>query len=398
MQMQASRIESYAAEAYVYGYPLVLSNSCASERYNALFLLRDDDLERSIAQGARILSAAAWLDVRVEPVIVTIPSAERYYFVSFFDAWSNALHSAGPRVTGYDRQVIAVTGPLSQPCELPEHTRVIRAPSSLLRVSARTASYSESDMSAAADFQARCTITPLSKFRDQRPKKYISPVATVSQEQLVSEVGRLDALEFFSELASLLESNPLPSADAGMRDIVASLLRSEHRANIERGVESAKRRIAAYRPARMEVGGWFFDDASEQFGRDHVRRAAAAHARLFSDVRADYVRLIADTDSAGHPLDGRSCYRITFDGGNEPPARGGWLVGTRPLMRSTGSIVRRDSSGRTAISLQSDAPQRLSDHWLPLEPGPFQVVLHIFWPSEVILNGGWIAPPIELKA
>ncbi len=397
MQMQASRIESYAAEAYVYGYPLVLSSSCASERYNAFFLLRDDDLERSIAQGARILSSGAWLDVRAEPVIVTIPSAERYYFVSFFDAWTNALHSAGPRVTGYDRQVIAVTGPLSQSGELPEHTHVLHAPSSLLRISARTASYSESDTSAAEDFQARCTIAPLSKSRD-RQKKYISPVATLSQERLVSDVDRLDALDFFAELASLLESNPLPSADAGMRDILVSLLRSEHRASIERGVELAKRRIAAYRPARMEVGGWFFDDATEQFGRDHVRRAAAAHTRVFSDVRADYVRLIADTDSAGRPLDGRSCYRITFDRGNEPPARGGWLVGTRPLMRSTGSIVRRDSSGRTAISLQNSAPQRSSDHWLPLEPGPFQVVLHIFWPSEVILNGGWIAPPIELKA
>ena len=74
-------------------------------------------------------------------------------------------------------------------------------------------------------------------------------------------------------------------------------------------------------------------------------------------------------------------------------------MSTRPLLRSACGIAQRDARGKIEIYIQRNQPVDVNhSHWLPVQAGPFKVVLNVFWPSEAILNGGWIPPTVELRS
>src|SRR5215831_2021567 len=91
-----------AEEAYIYGYPLVLMhvrqrmhtavssptfrnaplNQFAHSRFFPM--PHDKDMVRPHADS---LSSSAWLDLSNEPIVLSIPSTERYYLMSIWSGW-----------------------------------------------------------------------------------------------------------------------------------------------------------------------------------------------------------------------------------------------------------------------------------------------------------------------
>src|SRR5690242_14033276 len=109
-----------AADAYVWGYPLVVT-----ERTLQLLALRSpvnhlsfqnalaNASSRSVvAPNADTLYATAALDLRGEPYVLTVPAIhDRYYVFQLLDAYTNSFGYIGTRATGGDAGKFAITPP-----------------------------------------------------------------------------------------------------------------------------------------------------------------------------------------------------------------------------------------------------------------------------------------------
>jgi hypothetical protein len=383
---QLDRIKAAAAEAYIFAYPLVLSSLAAQTNAH------DEEYARCIGHGARMLSCDVWRELNSQPIVVNLPPTRRYHMVSLFDGWTNSIRSIGTRVTGTDAPRVFIAGPRGYDAPLAENDARIDSPTSLVRLSTRVAAYSDADLLSARHVLTHCvrpaTITPF------------------SQKRVVEAVEKMSSSEFFSIFAHLLENNPLLPIDTAIRETLGMLAIApgacrnavaDTDSTLENGARAGLARIRSYRDPFMRIGDWSVDDAGELHNRDYLRRAALARSRLCRDIPQDYMRFSAEADAAGDQLDGRFRYRLVLDRGNEPPARGPWFVGTQPLLRTSGSVAHRDGRGRIEIRLQRNQPLDIQEsHWLPVAAGPFTVVLHVFWPGEMLLGGGWIPPSIEL--
>ena len=398
-------IKAAAAEAYTFGYPLMLSHLASQ------MTLREAEFERGIGQSARMLACDVWRDLAVEPIVLSLPSTRRYHTVSLFDAWTHPIRSVGTRMTGPDARRFLIVGPGAEPVAAPTINARIEAPSSIIRISIRVAAYSDSDFAAARDILERCSAIPLGRFMHGERTLDTSSTVPFSQDCIVNAVERMSVESFFLGFSALLAGNPPQSLDSSMRTTLRVLglephaIREEQLPDTERelalehGMRLAISHIRSYRDDPIRIGNWSVDFASEPPSRDYLRRAALARARLCRDVPQDYMRLCADVDAAGDPLDGRFRYRLNFDCANEPPARGPWFAGTSPLLRTKGAIAQRDERGKIEIRLQRNPPADMDEsHWLPTRAGAFSAVLHVFWPGEMLLGGGWIPPPVQIIA
>jgi hypothetical protein len=101
-------------------------------------------------------------------------------------------------------------------------------------------------------------------------------------------------------------------------------------------------------------------------------------------------------------------YRMHFDASNLPPVLAFWSVTAydkdgyfiaNPINRY--AIGDRDRlkfnpDGSLDLYIQSEdpGPDRHSN-WLPCGDGPFNLMLRLYWPKQVILNGSWHPPALE---
>jgi len=118
---------SIAADAYVYGYPLVTFDMVRKQQTNVakpdaehapmgqLIKMRTYpavDNHCCAAPNADTLYTIVWLDVSVEPWILNIPDmGDRYYIVPMLDGYSEVFHVDSPDTTGSTAHTYAITGP-----------------------------------------------------------------------------------------------------------------------------------------------------------------------------------------------------------------------------------------------------------------------------------------------
>ncbi len=107
---------SIAAEAYIYGYPLVTFDMVRKQQTNVavpdpehaplgqLIKMRNYpavDNHCCAAPNADTLYTMVWLDVSIEPWIFSIPDmGDRYYIMPMLDGFSEVFHVASSRSTG----------------------------------------------------------------------------------------------------------------------------------------------------------------------------------------------------------------------------------------------------------------------------------------------------------
>jgi hypothetical protein len=101
-------------------------------------------------------------------------------------------------------------------------------------------------------------------------------------------------------------------------------------------------------------------------------------------------------------------YRMHFDASNLPPVLAFWSVTAydkdgyfiaNPINRyaiGDRDRLKFDPDGSLDLYIQSDdpGPDRHSN-WLPCGDGPWNLMLRLYWPKPVILNGSWHPPALE---
>ena len=431
-------IAKLGLDAVVYGLPLVMTEITkrvstnvtspqpdAHAPINQIGNMRkypSADNHDIVRMNVDTLYSFAFLDLRTEPMILSVPDTNgRYYLMPLIDAWTNVFASPGKRTTGTKAASFAITGP-NWSGTLPNDVTEYKSPTNFVWVAGRTQANGAADYATVNEIQAKYKLTPLSGWG----KPYKPPVrmvdSSIDMSAPVDQVGKMNAAAYFRLLAQLLKDNPPPAADA---PLVAQLAKiglvpgqefdlTTRDSLVQKGLDGVvQKALAALQAAAKKAGvvenGWNqMPHVLGNFGTDYATRAVVALVGLGANLEADAIYPSAYLDGDGQPLNGANRYTLHFDKGQTPPANAFWsitmydaqsffvpnainrynIAGWMPL--------KTNRDGSIDIYLQKDSPGKaLESNWLPAPAGDFNVTNRIYWPKPAALDGTWKAPAIQ---
>jgi hypothetical protein len=440
----AEEARTIAREAYVYGFPMV----DAYRIQHAYFVdLGGPEFKapwNQLHHEARVYGPAdravqtpnsdtpysmAGLDLRAEPVVVTVPPirGERYFSVQLVDAYTHNFAYLGSRATGNGGGSFLVTGPGWKGAKPKGVEAVLRCETSLALAIFRTQLLGPGDLDGVKAVQAGYGVQPLSRFLGRAAPK--AAPAVEFPRPLGPEQQRT-SLAFFDVLAFVLRFAPEHPDEKALRASFARIgvapgkrfepetLAPELRQAIADGMADAWKEYDEFKRARIDTGqvtsGELFG-TRESLKGDHLRRMAGAVMGIFGNSREEALYPVYTVDSAGTPLDGsRRNYALRFAPGELPPVDAFWsltlyalpssLLSANPIDRylvnsSMLAGLRRDGDGGVTLLVQHDSPgTELEPNWLPAPEGPFFLVLRLYRPQPAALDGAWKQPPLRTFA
>ncbi|MEU1482666.1 DUF1254 domain-containing protein [Streptomyces sp. NPDC005752] len=441
-------VTALAADAYVYGSPLVRRLSavqaCLRDGRGAPSPVEFNDFAHAdgpATPGAHVpfapadlVDALAQLDLSGGPVRLHVPDTAGAYFVlQFVDAWSNAFAYLGPRVTGAGEGDWMIVPPGWAGTVPDGVSGVIDAPTSVVSVVGRLACDGPEDMPRVRSLQQELTLTHLG----DRAHRTRLPA---------TEPGVPGELRFFEELRVWMGDFPPSRADRAYQDRFQPLGLLEEGISpyvsagpglvraLGRGlalgrlrVEEVARRTAV--AADGPPGAWQKHPHLRDYNLDHFGVGTLGPPEwVISDREASYlVRAVAarrghwlphgyeavyahtSRDSRGRPLHGAHRYVLRL--AQPPPVRafwsltaydspGGHLVvnaADRYVIgdRTPGLVHGPDGSLTLHLSAQRPADPVEAANWLPVPAGGFLPVMRLHLPDQSVLDGSYVIPPVD---
>ncbi|WP_406449708.1 DUF1254 domain-containing protein [Streptomyces sp. NBC_00876] len=435
-----------AAEAYVYGYPLVFDLSmveaCLHKGFGALAaapfnaFAHSESLADAEAHFVSVnndtLYSIAQLDLSGGPVRLHVPDTDgAYYVLQFVDTWTNNFAYVGRRATG-TRAADWLVVPPGWAGAVPDGVRgVIDAPTSVVTVVGRNACDGPDDVARVRALQKQLTLTHLE--RGEHHTGLPAPDAGVPAELRFFEQLRVWMADFPPSAADqayqdrfqplgLLEEGPSPYVPAG-----AALVRA-----LTEGLALGKERVEA--ASRAEAGGgadsgWsanphLFDYNLDHFGvgtidspewkiadrqASYLARAVAARTGLWGNhgYEAVYAQTFHDADGA--QLSGAHRYELRFE--EPPPVDAFWSVTMYETPdyylvanpagrfsvgdRTPGIVYAGDGSLTLHISRERPADPVAAANWLPAPEGDFRPMCRLYMPQRAVLDGKYEIPVIR---
>ena len=425
-----------AAEAYIFGYPLVLMDTTrrlmtAVTKPNESRAPMNHFAHRREFPDARFAGVAspnadtlysvAWLDLAPEPLVLSLPPmADRYYVMQLLDAWTNVFASLGQRTTGSGGGDVAIVGPWWSGT-LPPGVKEVRAPTNVVWVIGRTETHGKSDYPAVHEVQDRYRLTALSSWGIESPELRNTHVDLTADTEAtpVEQVARMDAASFFDRLNVLMAGNPPSVADAEARAQFASIgiapgrtLAAHGEENaLDAGASAAHDRLiaAAGRQLGEIVNGWEIPPRTiGRYGTDYLLRAVVALVGLGANLSEDAMYPHTARDVDGQPLTGANKYVVRFPKGSLPPVRGFWSITMyNAQQRFIDNVIDRyaigdrdnltfGKDGSLTLYIQHESPGIAhTSNWLPAPTGSFNLIMRLYWPARSILDGVWKPPAVE---
>ncbi|MFE2721345.1 DUF1254 domain-containing protein [Kitasatospora sp. NPDC059327] len=430
-------VRATAAEAWIWGYPLL-------QNYRTLYPQAVDDADPRHVGGFGVFRhyprpftpantdvvtpnndtpySWAWLDLRAEPWVVSVPAVDRYYVLPLHELDTPYAGFIGSRVTGQEAGDHLVAGPRWQGTVPDGVAGVIRTATELVGIAGRTylGGTSPEAVEELEEIQRQYRLRPLHAYTGTAaPPPAPDPVWPLWREEV------LDTVEFFSFLDFLLGFFPVLPAEAELRGRLGDLgidgrgefepaaLPVEVRAEIERGIADARAELT--REAGLTDGSAGLFGTREQLGPHYLKRAVGARMGLYGlpAEEAWYGGWTADSEGGSPPNTGEHDYVLRFGPDALPPARFFWsatmyalpdrLLVDNPLDRysigdRTPGLVH-DPDGGLTLYLQHKRPAdaQHSANWLPAPDGPCTVVVRLYGPDERALDGRWTLPPLTRR-
>ena len=438
-----------AAEAYLYGYPLVYNMREMAKFAAGPNLLGPRPLPLNTFGYARTLldPAAEFVspnndtlyviavcDVRSGPLVLRVPDTrDRYYVLQFVDAWTNNFAYIGRRATG-TAEARYLLAPPDYHGEAPDGMRLLPAPSGVFAIVGRVAVNGAADLPAAHVLQDQFLLTPLSVYKGGAAPDSVAGVPQ-PDPRVRPELG------WWEELRVALAAFPPPAGDApflaacerlGLTAAGAPLVSpdDELAQALVAGQRTAEDKVEELiKQAARPVNGWqnvahMFDynvdrlglgtlDAPEWKIADrqaaYVMRAVAARAGLWGNhgYEANYQLVYVDADD--QPLSAERRYELHLD--EQPPVDAFWSLTmydaqqfylvANPIQRySIGDRtpgLKYGADGSVTLYLQKDSPGPGKEaNWLPTpQAGRFRPVMRMYQPRQPILDGTFLLPAIR---
>jgi hypothetical protein len=429
-----------ATDAYIYGYPLVtmemtrrvVTNVPAVEgtrgpmgQFIKLRQYPDASFRDVTAPNADTLYTTAFVDVRDEPWVISIPDMkDRYFLFPMLDGWTNVFHVPGKRTTGTKAQTYAITGP-GWKGKLPAGVKKYKSPTSIVWILGRIyCTGTAEDYATVHALQDQCKLVPLSSYG----KSYAPPPGTVDpsvdmKTAVREQVNRMDAVAYFTLLADLMKRNPPAAADApelakfakiGLvagKDFDASKLKADFAKRIPQVANDRIMLQFKVNKAVKDVNGWAFDTETGIYGTDYLNRALVTAIGLGANRVQDAVYPTSLKDAEDREYSGANKYVMHFPKGKLPPVSGFWSLTmydadyffvANPINRysiSARQHLKPNADGSVDLYVQNESPGGDKEsNWLPAPKGKFVLMLRMYWPKEKspsILNGSWAPPAVK---
>lgn len=443
--MTEANLKALAADAYVYGSPMVSGlSTVAAFRRKGLGSLPATEFNRFghagevAVAGAEFASAdsdivysIAQLDLSGGPLKLQVPDTDgAYHVLQFVDAWTNNFAYLGRRATGTTGQSRLIVPPHWHGTPQPG-VRVIECPTTVATIVGRNACDGPADLPRVRGLQQQLTLTPL------EPGGVYAGLPQPDPD--VPE-----QLRFFEQLRVWMAQFPPAPPDVeyqqrfaplGLLDTGISPYRNPApgwAAELAKGVAEGRRRVEeAGRPdPEQSSGEWaanlhLFDYNLDHFGPGtlddpqwripdrraaYLTRAVAARAALWGSHAYEAVYAHTYRDAAGRPLTGARSYTLRFD--SPPPVDAFWSItmydaGDRSLVanpidrysvgdRTPGLVYDADGSLTLVLRHERPSDPAAAANWLPTPEGEFRPVIGLYQPGAAVLDGTYRLPPIQL--
>jgi hypothetical protein len=443
----APRIEetkAIAEEGFLYGLPIVMNYAVmyeyavdkTSSQFKAPFNQISNEARVFTYKDTAVVTpnsdtpySILWLDLRAEPMVLSVPAVERsrYYSVMLCDGNTFNYGYIGSRATGTQPGDYLVVGPAWKGETPAGIKKVFRSSTQFSAVAYRTQLFNPADMHNVVKIQSGYKVQPLSAFLKQ-PAPPAAPAIDFPKAD-----AELVKQNFFSYLDFALQFAPAGPEEVAIRAKLASIgigpgktfemkdLSLEHKAAVLLGMKQGEEKIEKYlTTGQKDINGWkvgsLFGDRAF-FNGDWLKRAAAAKGGIYGNDAVEAMYPMTKTLADGEELNGsKHTYTLTFAKGQFPPVNAFWsvtmydgktqLLIENPINRYLINSpmlpqMKKNPDGSLTLYIQKDSPGKAKEaNWLPAPNGTIYLVMRLYWPKETppsILPAGegtWEPPAI----
>lgn len=426
-----------AAQAYIYGYPLLAVQRVQSllGPLNTLNLNTEfananaAPFWKAIGGGSHpnvnVLYSLASLDLSDGPVVLEVPAmGDRYYSFQLTDPYINVDNyiSSSPTEAnpigdaGLDKRKYAITWIGNDTVVVPDATKVLVNYSSELmlgRVEATTA-----DRQEVVDLMNQWKLAPTGTTSANNavlPSAYLSPISVLNAISTAMTQNPAYPSDLYApQLAKLAKIGVGPDPS----DLTKALQVQDHLGPISQlAAAIATQAMAMLLPPLTDLiqslsavrnHGWAVTRPNiGDFGTDYVYRAGVAYVGLVANTPDQALYYPGMLDSTYLPLNGNRTYLIHYAPGEAPPidAGGFWSLtvygsdgklvdSSTTNVYSNGPLVT-NSDGSIDVILSQQDPGGTNSNWLQTPAGGFSVYLRIYAPGQAAFEGAWLPSGIK---
>ena len=436
--------KAIAEEAFIYGLPIVMNYAIMNEycvdkdsgQYKAPFNTIYNEARVFTYKDTAVVSpnsdtpySLLWLDLRSEPMVISVPivEKERYYSVQLIDGNAYNYGYIGSRATGAEAGSYLVVGPGWKGGTPAGIKKIFRSTTLFALTIFRTQLFDAEDMPNVVKVEAGYKAQPLSEFLKQpalpaAPKIDFHPATTAGIKA-----------NFYDYLEAALQFVPLTPENNAIRARLASIgigpgktfefkdLSLEHKAAVLLAMKEGDDKVDEYLSNGVkDINGWrigsFFGDSAFYNG-DWLKRAAAAKGGIYGNDAIEAMYPLTRNDATGKILDGsKHNYTLTFAAGQLPPVNAFWsvtmydgktqLLIKNPINRYLINSpmlpnMKKDKDGSLTLYIQKDSPGKDKEaNWLPAPNGTIYLVMRLYCPKTEAPSilpvgaGSWNPPGI----
>lgn len=419
-------------QAYLFGFPLVEHfkllrtylepNSAIGAN---IFVHRDSlataDSTAVVSPNNDTLYSSVVLDLRSEPVVISIPEVnDRYFSIQLVNVVTDNLPLIASEQEGAESGSYILVGPdwddssFSNEQNLP----VIQSDSSVVLGLLRIGVADEADVTLALSYQSQVLVHTYSEYFG-----LVSPdplEALLWPEEFDAKTN--SSAEFFSYLNFMMQFHQFDESENELLDAFAVLnigvgeefilgdFDGETQGAIIDGISTARSAIQFPSDFGTSVNGWNIPaDGIGNYGFDYTFRSIVAWYGLYALPLSEAAYFSTIMDDYGESLNGSNAYELYFSADELPPESYFWsltLYGEnyflvensidRYSLGDRSDFLQFNDDGSLNIYIQAANPgQDLESNWLPAPEGEFRLSFRIYGPDAQVQSGEYHLPAVQ---
>jgi hypothetical protein len=380
-----------------------------------------------VAINVDTLYASAFVDLKAQPVILTIPSTKVTYSLLILDPFGDIIDLSNyipPQTAG----TYALVGPGFKG-SLPQGVTRVPMPLNVETVIFRADKFSatgQGEIKEADQFRRSLRLETLSDYKNDPSggKTRIAPeiIFSVPYKTIADTLITRDPIRFLKQLQTAVASSntpPLTPYERALSDRFNSLF---HNGNIspkqrflfQEGARAAHRLILERYLTHTGPTNWIHFTNIGDWGKNVIERSSITEFIQYGNGISTAAYYHAFEDAQGRPLDGTDPrgYVLTFSKEQIPQAKRFWSLtaytpeavelvsnpaGKYVVARYTPGL-QYNPDGSLSVYLARTLPAGVPQaNWLPIPRGPFNVMLRVYGPEGNDSHNTYAPPGIQKR-